>query len=40
MIWIIPLKEHTIFGIEMCMTSNFKPQEWSIYNQVTEAEAT
>lgn len=30
----------TIFGVETCIMSNFKPQDWSIYKEVTEAEET
>ena len=33
-------QKKTIFGIDMYMMWNFKPQEWSIYKQAIEAEAT
>ena len=33
-------RKNTIFGVDTCMTPNFKPEEWSIYKQKTEAEAT
>ena len=32
--------KNTKFGIDTCMTSNFKPQESSIYKQATEAHGT